>query len=167
MSDARARGGVGRRAAWPLIVLLAGMGHQPGHAATVEPAPPPEATPSPSPGKQPLLALLPLAAAGSGLLLAQSGANPIQAVGVPILLGASSWVPEREWGRLALHPLGALAAGCLGGFVGFQVWPALTTGRTANLGTDIGADSLETGVLLGVAAWELWEAWERYRESQP
>jgi hypothetical protein len=155
MSDARARGGVGRRAAWPLIVLLAGMGHQPGYAATLEP------------GKPPLLALLPLAAAGSGLLLAQSGANPIQAVGVPILLGASSWVPERDWGRLALHPLGTLAAGYLGGLVGFQVWPALTTGRTANLGTDIGADSLETGVLLGVAAGELWEAWERYRDSQP
>ena len=153
-----------------MLALVAGLGQQPGHAAvltTMEPSlPPPVLTLPARPDKQPLLTLFPLAAAGSGLLLAQIGANPIQTVGFPLLLGALPYALERDWGKLALHPVGALAAGCLGGFVGFQVWPALTTGRGANLGTDIGADSLETGVLLGVAAWELWEAWARYGDSQ-
>lgn len=116
-------------------------------------------------GQRALRIGLPATAAGMGLLLAQAGANPIQAVGIPVLMGASSHMIAGNWGKAALHPLGALAAGALGGLLGLQVWTPLTRGGGASLSTDAGADALETGVLLGLAAWQGWEAWSIFGAS--
>ncbi|MEB3298817.1 MAG: hypothetical protein VKO21_04955 [Candidatus Sericytochromatia bacterium] len=142
--------------AWLLGVALT-TGTVPAHAIETETAGATASVDRPL-QEQMLPASLALTAAGSGLFLATLGANPIQTLLAPMTLGVAARVTGSDWRGAALSPLGALAGAAVGGALGLGLVAPLRAGRAAGLSTDLGADSLEWGVLLGMAAWHVWEA---------
>ncbi|MBO9542266.1 hypothetical protein J7643_16880 [bacterium] len=92
-----------------------------------------------------------------------AGTNPAL-TGTIYLVGTSAgyWY-QGEWLRAALTPVGDLAAGAGGFYLGSQVLLPLVAGKPYALSSDTGVQWAQMGALLGVLAFHGFVAWDAYR----